>query len=94
MREHRITLPELALIAGTRGMIGFGVGLLISDRLRSDQRRAVGLTLLVTGALSTIPLGLMLFRGRRRDPVREGTESKGSVAERGHTENPVAMMAD
>lgn len=65
MREHRLTVPELALFAGTRAMIGLGVGLLISDRLDRDQRRAVGLALLVTGALSTIPLALLIFRGSR-----------------------------
>jgi hypothetical protein len=65
MREHRVTLPELALIAGTRGMIGFGAGLLASAHLHRDRRKAVGLALLVTGVLSTIPLAFMLFRRAR-----------------------------
>lgn len=64
MREHSVTLPELALIAGTRGMLGLGLGLLISERLGSNQRRSVGWTLVIAGALSTIPLAVQLFRGR------------------------------
>ena len=65
MREHRVTLPELALIGGTRGMIGLGAGLLISEYLGFDRRRLVGWSLLVVGALSTIPIALRLFRGSR-----------------------------
>jgi hypothetical protein len=66
MREHSVTLPELALIAGTRGMFGLGLGLLISERLGSHQRRSVGWTLLLAGALSTIPIAVQLFRPLRR----------------------------
>jgi hypothetical protein len=64
MRERRVTLPEIVLIAATRGMIGFGAGLLVSPRLGADRRVAVGWTLLAVGALSTIPLALQLFRER------------------------------
>ena len=56
MRETRITLPELGLIAGTRGALGAGLGLLLSDRLTETQRRAVGWTLFIVGAVTTIPL--------------------------------------
>jgi hypothetical protein len=63
MREHNVTLPELALIAGTRGLLGLGLGLLISERLGSRQCRSVGWTLVIAGAVSTIPLALQLFRG-------------------------------
>lgn len=65
MRVHRVTLPEIALIAGTRGLIGLGAGLLISGRMKAHQRKVVGVTLLVAGALSTIPIALRLFRGQR-----------------------------
>ena len=64
MREHRITIPELALLAATRGMLGTGLGLLISERLRTQRRRTVGWTLLVIGLVSTIPLALRLFLQR------------------------------
>jgi hypothetical protein len=58
MRETRVTLSELALIAGTRAALGAGLGLLLGDRLAPDQRRAVGWTLLLVGAVSTIPLAV------------------------------------
>jgi hypothetical protein len=65
MRETHITLPELALVAGTRAAIGAGVGLLLSECLNDQQRRAVGWTLLLFGALTTIPLGFEVFGGGR-----------------------------
>jgi hypothetical protein len=56
MRETQITLPELALIAGSRAALGAGLGLLLADRFAEGQRKAVGWTLLLIGALSTVPL--------------------------------------
>jgi hypothetical protein len=65
MRETRITLPELALIAGTRAALGAGIGLLLADRLDADRRKAVGWTLVAIGALSTIPLAFEVLGGSR-----------------------------
>jgi hypothetical protein len=65
MKKAELTLPEIALIAGTRGMIGAGAGLLLADRLNDDQRKAAGWTLLLIGAISTIPLVIEVL-GRRR----------------------------
>jgi hypothetical protein len=59
-------LPELALLAGTRGALGAGVGLLLSDRLSAEQRKNIGWTLVAVGVLTTIPLAAMLFGRRRR----------------------------
>ena len=56
MKKREITLPNLALIAGTRGMLGAGIGLLLSGKLNKDQRRAAGWTLVAVGAVTTIPL--------------------------------------
>jgi hypothetical protein len=56
MREQAITLPELGMIAGTRAALGAGIGLLLANRLDPGQRRAVGWTLLLFGAITTIPL--------------------------------------
>jgi uncharacterized membrane protein YfcA len=61
MRETRVTLPELALIAGTRAALGAGIGLLLADRLPDNQRKAVGWTLLLVGAVTTIPLAIEVF---------------------------------
>ena len=89
MREHRVTLPELALIGGTRGMIGLGAGLLISEYLGYDRRRMVGWALLAVGALSTIPIALRLRRGMR--PFA----SDGNANANANARSPAAaMMAD
>ena len=73
MRARTVTLPELALIAGTRGMLGAGVGLLAAEKLTREQRRAVGATLLMVGLVTTVPLALeVLTRGHRdrdQEPV-------------------------
>ena len=54
----------MALVAMTRGMAGAGIGLLLSDRVPSQARRAVGWTLLAVGAATTIPI-LLSFLGKR-----------------------------
>lgn len=65
MKKVDLTLPEIVLIAGTRGMLGAGIALLIGDRLDQRQRKAVGWTLFLVGAVSTIPLVLEVFSKRR-----------------------------
>ena len=51
-----MTLPQIALIAATRGMLGAGIGLLLAGRLKNDQRQAVGWTLVGVGLVTTVPL--------------------------------------
>jgi len=58
LREHRITVPELFLIGGTRVALGIGLGLLLGRKLNDDQRKATGLALFLVGAVSTIPLAI------------------------------------
>jgi len=62
MRERTITFPELALIGGTRGMLGVGIGLLLAGQLSDRQRKRLALPLIAVGALSTIPLAIHLLR--------------------------------
>ena len=73
MRESRLTLPELAMVAGTRAMLGAGIALLLADRLRDDQRRAIGWTLVVVGVATTIPLGIEVL-GKSRPASLIGVE--------------------
>lgn len=54
--ERGLTIPEIMLIAGTRVALGAGLGLLISDLLNKDQRKAAGWALVAVGALTTIPI--------------------------------------
>ncbi len=58
MIERKLSIPEIALIGGTRVALGLGIGLLLGDRLNDDQRRAAGIALAVVGVLTTIPLAL------------------------------------
>jgi len=62
MTAKRITLalPEIGLIAMTRGAPGVGIGLLLSNGLEKNERRSAGLALLAVGVLTTIPILLRL----------------------------------
>lgn len=79
MRDVRIGLAELDLIAGTRAALGFGLGLLVADRLSGGYRRVIGWTLVTAGVVSTVPLlldvldraGLLSARARR-EPALDG----------------------
>jgi len=68
MIRTQLTLPQLALVAATRGLLGAGIGLLLADRLSDEQRRAVGFTLVAIGVLSSIPLAFEVF-GNRQIPA-------------------------
>lgn len=67
MQDRRVSLPELFLVAATRGMLGFGAGLLLAERVGRDRRKLVGGVLVGIGALSTIPLALHVLRHRAKD---------------------------
>jgi hypothetical protein len=64
MRKLVLTVPDVAFIAVTRGALGFGAGLLLSDKFSDSRRRKVGLGLLAFGIATTIPAARKLF-GRR-----------------------------
>ena len=64
MKKTELTLPELGLIAGTRALLGAGLGLLLADRLNNDQRKAAGWTMFLVGLVTTIPLAASIFSRR------------------------------
>lgn len=66
-----VTVPEIALIAVTRGAIGFGAGLLLANKFQSEQRKMLGWTLFVMGLASTIPIAMHIF-GRKQTIGTEG----------------------
>ena len=66
MKERKVTLPELMLVAVTRAMLGAGIGLLAAGFLNETQRIAIGWTLTVVGAVLTIPILMEIF-GRRNN---------------------------
>jgi hypothetical protein len=61
MKRLNLPAPAFFFIVGTRALLGAGVGLLVSDKLARKQRRAVGVTLVGLGALTTIPAILSLL---------------------------------
>ena len=62
-----VTVPQIALIAATRGAIGFGAGLLLADKFRQSKRKALGWSLFLSGLASTIPIAMHLFRHKSAD---------------------------
>ena len=74
MKRTEIALPELGLIASTRGLLGAGIGLLLADHMSEKPRKAVGWTLLLVGALSTIPLAWLVLG--RQCSCRKSEESR------------------
>jgi hypothetical protein len=65
MKKTELTLPELALIGGTRGLLGAGLALLLAGKLKEGQRKSIGWTLFLIGAMSTIPLALNVLSKRK-----------------------------
>jgi hypothetical protein len=60
-RKRELSLPEIALIAATRGAIGFGAGLLLADKFSKGWRKTVGWSLFLTGVASTVPIAMRVF---------------------------------
>jgi hypothetical protein len=57
-------------VVATRAALAAGIGLLVSSRIPESRRRAIGLTLVSIGAVTTIPAAIAVFRrpGMRRCP--------------------------
>ncbi len=67
MKKAELTMPEIGLIAGTRGLLGAGIALLLGDLLSGEQRKAVGWALFLIGAISTIPLAMNVLSKRKEE---------------------------
>lgn len=61
MKDIRLTLPELSIIAATRVALGGGLALLLADRLTKKQRKAAGWSLFLVGAVTTVPIALSVL---------------------------------
>lgn len=70
MIEPKLSVADIGLIAGTRVALGAGIGLLLSNHLNKDQRKAAGLALALFGGLTTIPLVLNVIRKGRVAEIR------------------------
>jgi hypothetical protein len=71
VKTYAVTVPEIALVAATRGIAGAGVGLLVAEFLRPDTRRTLGWTLLTIGALTTIPIAMALLGKREANAPKD-----------------------
>jgi gas vesicle protein len=70
-QPRNVTLPEIALIAITRGAIGFGAGLLLADKFKKELRKALGWSLFLTGVASTVPIAMhVLGKKKQRAPLK------------------------
>jgi hypothetical protein len=62
--------PLLGFIVATRAALGFGLGLLVADRIPEPRRRALGMTLVAIGAITTIPAARSVLRRRSSEVSR------------------------
>jgi hypothetical protein len=62
MHRTPLSIPEIALIGGTRAALGAGLGLLLADRLSRDQRQAIGWTLFAVGAVTSVPILIQVLK--------------------------------
>jgi hypothetical protein len=72
MRETRISLRELDLIAATRAALGAGLGLLLGGSLPDRGRKVIGWSLVLAGVASTFPLLADVLRRSREAPGTAG----------------------
>ena len=87
MERKALSMPEIAIIAGTRAALGAGLGLLVGGYLSREQRRAAGWSLLGVGLVSTIPIAMQLLKpkesgGTPGEQVQEQTRRLASSERR------------
>jgi hypothetical protein len=66
MKAVALDFPALAFVIVTRAALAAGVGLLVSSRLTTRQRRTAGAALVGIGVVTTIPALMSVLRGIRR----------------------------
>jgi hypothetical protein len=72
MKHVVLNLPTFGFVVATRAALGVGIGLLVSERLPVQRRRAIGASLVALGAATTIPAALSVFRSLRGSRRKEG----------------------
>jgi len=77
MKDVVLNFPTFGFVVATRAMLGMGLGLLLSERIPAERRRAIGMTLVAIGAATTIPAAVAVIRSRRPAELVEST--KGAV---------------
>ena len=82
MKRTPLSIPEIALIGGTRAALGAGLALIFGDRLSREQRQAIGWTLVGVGAVTTLPILIQVLNGR--SPTAENFEPRTTRHEPEH----------
>ena len=70
MKTMTLDAPVFAFVVATRAALAGGIGLLLSERLSAERRRALGAALVAIGAATTIPAAYAIVRGLRRSRRR------------------------
>jgi len=78
MKSTQVALPIIGLIAGTRVVLGIGIGLLMASRLTREMRRTIGLRFVAFGAVTTIPLIASVLHGGRGREFAHDESGAGS----------------
>ena len=73
--KTEVSLPNLGLIAMTRGLLGVGIGLLAAKSLHG-ARKPVGIALIAVGLASTVPLLLDVLDGVTDTPPPKRPRTK------------------
>jgi hypothetical protein len=71
MAKHEVSKPQLFAVAITRVALGFGLGLLLSERIPARRKKRIGIGLLTAGIASTVPIALNIFSDRESVLNRE-----------------------
>ena len=71
MKTILLDLPTFGFIVSTRAALGVGIGLLVSERLSLDRRKAIGRTLIAIGAATTVPAAISIIRSLGRSRRKE-----------------------
>jgi hypothetical protein len=66
VRYANLPVPEIEMIAGTRAVLGIGLGVLIADKFSQLTRNRLGWAFFLIGVLTTVPL--------RRDVLRRSLD--------------------
>ncbi len=74
MKKVQLALPTIGLIAGTRVMLGLGLGILLAEKFNKGQRHVVGWTLFLLGAGATVPLVLHVLSQEGPEPLDPARE--------------------
>jgi hypothetical protein len=70
MKTMVLDLPAFAFVVGTRVALAGGIGLLLSETLPAQRRRAIGAALVMLGAATTVPAAIAVVRGLRQSRRR------------------------